>query len=78
MSKSKGIGQVSEPALYHVPIKSWPIDERPREKLIRRGAANLSDIELIAILIRTGKKGVTAIDLARSLFSGNKTFRFVK
>ena len=65
--------QVSEPTFYHVPITSWPADERPREKLLRRGAGNLSDAELLAILIRMGSKGVTAVDLARRLFAGEKT-----
>jgi DNA repair protein RadC len=67
--------QVSEPTFYHVPIPLWPADERPREKLLRRGAGNLSDAELLAILIRVGSKGITAVDLARRLFSGEKTLR---
>jgi DNA repair protein RadC len=67
--------QVSEPTLYHVPIKAWPVGERPREKLLLRGADNLSDAELLAILIRTGKKGFTAVDLARSLFAKDKSLR---
>ena len=67
--------RVSEPMFYHVPIPSWPADERPREKLLHRGAGNLSDAELLAILIRMGSKGVTAVDLARRLFAGGKTLR---
>jgi len=67
--------QVSEPTFYHVPITSWPADERPREKLLQRGASNLSVAELLAILIRMGSKGVTAVDLARRLFAGEKTLR---
>ena len=46
-------------------ISDWPVDDRPREKLIARGAEALSDAELVAILIRTGIKGSTAVDLAR-------------
>ena len=46
-------------------IASWPSNERPREKLILKGAQALSDAELIAIFLRTGTKGRTAIDLAR-------------
>ena len=46
-------------------IADWPIEERPREKLIARGAQSLSDAELVAILFRTGVRGRTAIDLAR-------------
>jgi len=46
-------------------IKDWPINERPREKLINLGAANLSDAELLAIFLRTGTHGRSAVDLAR-------------
>jgi DNA repair protein RadC len=48
-------------------IKNWPELERPREKLLRFGAQQLSDAELLAIFLRTGSKGKTAIDLARQL-----------
>ena len=48
-------------------ITDWPADERPREKLIQRGAAALSDAELLAIFLRTGTQGKTAVDLAREL-----------
>ena len=48
-------------------ITDWPADERPREKLVQRGAAALSDAELVAIFLRTGVKGKTAVDLAREL-----------
>lgn len=48
-------------------INHWPEQERPREKLLDRGAASLSDAELIAIFLRTGTRGKTAIDLARDL-----------
>jgi DNA repair protein RadC len=48
-------------------IKEWPEDERPREKLLSRGAKNLSDAELLAIFLRTGTRGKTAVDLARDL-----------
>ncbi|MCU7813728.1 MAG: DNA repair protein RadC [Candidatus Thiodiazotropha sp. (ex Lucinoma kastoroae)] len=50
-----------------MPITDWPIDERPREKLLQRGAHSLSDAELLAIFLRTGVTGQTAVDLARSL-----------
>lgn len=46
-------------------IKDWPEDERPRERLMAQGAAALSDAELLAIFLRTGVVGYTAIDLAR-------------
>ena len=48
-------------------IKDWPENERPREKLLKRGAASLSNAELLAIFLRTGIVGVTAVDLARQL-----------
>ena len=48
-------------------ISDWPIEERPREKLLDRGADTLSDAELLAIFLRTGTRGLTAVDLARRL-----------
>jgi len=56
-------------------IKSWPEDDRPREKLLKRGAGVLSNSELLAILLRTGVHGVSAIDLARKLLEKFGTFR---
>jgi len=50
-------------------VKELPIDDRPREKLLLRGAQNLSDAELVAILLRTGKKGKSVIEIARDLIS---------
>ncbi|MDI3260717.1 MAG: DNA repair protein RadC [Sinobacteraceae bacterium] len=50
-------------------IKDWPEDERPREKLLARGAAALSDAELLAIFLRTGVAGKSAVDLARELLA---------
>ena len=50
-------------------IKDWPADERPREKLLQSGAAALSDAELLAIFLRTGVTGISAVDLARNLLS---------
>lgn len=50
-----------------MPISDWPEAERPREKLLKRGPNALSDAELLAIFLRTGTKGVTAVDLARQL-----------
>jgi len=46
-------------------IAEWPADDRPREKLIAKGAEALSDAELVAIVLRTGVKGRSAVDLAR-------------
>ena len=48
-------------------IRDWPAEERPREKLLARGAAALSDAELLAIFLRTGVTGCSAVDLARRL-----------
>ena len=56
-------------------IKSWPEDDRPREKLLKRGAGALSNSELLAILLRTGVEGNSAIDLARKIIDKFGTFR---
>ncbi|TAM10816.1 MAG: JAB domain-containing protein [Nevskiaceae bacterium] len=48
-------------------ITDWPEDERPREKLLARGAATLTDAELLAIFLRVGVRGKSAVDLAREL-----------
>ncbi len=48
-------------------ISDWPASERPRERLLQRGAATLSDAELLAIFLRTGTRGRSAVDLAREL-----------
>ncbi len=50
-------------------ITHWPKDERPREKLALRGAGALSDPELLAIFLRTGVKGKSAVELARELLN---------
>ena len=50
-------------------IRDWPVSERPREKLIARGASSLSDAELLALFIRSGSRGRTAVDVARELLS---------
>jgi DNA repair protein RadC len=50
-------------------ITDWPPAERPREKLLDKGPAALSDAELLAIFLRTGPRGRTAVDLARELLS---------
>ncbi len=48
-------------------ISDWPEGERPREKLLSQGAAALSDAELLAIFLRTGVAGKSAVDLSRDL-----------
>jgi DNA repair protein RadC len=52
-----------------VSINDWPAGERPREKLLQRGAPALSDAELLAIFLRTGVTGKSAVDLARELLT---------
>ncbi len=52
-----------------MPITDWPADERPREKLLARGPEALSDAELLAIFLRTGRRGYTAVDVARDLLT---------
>ena len=48
-------------------IKEWAADDRPREKMIAKGKASLSNAELLAILLRIGKEGMSAVDVARAL-----------
>ena len=50
-------------------IRHWPAAERPREKLLEHGSASLSDAELLAIFLRTGVSGKSAVDLARHLLT---------
>ena len=50
-------------------IRDWPAAERPREKLLSKGAAALSDAELLAIFLRTGVSGMDAVELARRLLA---------
>lgn len=59
-------------------IKELPKIERPREKLIHYGPEKLSDAELLAIIFRTGKKGVSAIDLAKRLLRNFSDDKFIK
>ena len=48
-------------------IKNWALDDRPREKLFTKGATVLSDSELLAILISTGSKNKSAVELAKEI-----------
>lgn len=57
------------------PIARWPLEDRPREKLWRDGPRSLTESELLAILIRTGTRGRTALDLARQALSGAQSLR---
>lgn len=62
-------------ARYATKITDWPVEDRPRERLIKHGPENLSDVELVAILLRTGGFEDTAVDLARHLLKKFKSFR---
>jgi DNA repair protein RadC len=56
-------------------IHDWPLAERPREKLLQLGAASLSNAELLAIFLRTGTRGRTAVDLGRDLLTEHRGLR---
>lgn len=56
-------------------ISQWPDEDRPREKLLRQGEQCLSDSELLAIVLRTGCCGQSALDLARQILKNFKSFR---
>jgi DNA repair protein RadC len=59
-------GALSSTGLFKSHIRDWPKDERPREKLLARGARALSDAELLAVLLRCGTRGRNAIELAQA------------
>ena len=50
-------------------IRDWPAGERPREKLLARGPAALSEVELLAICLRSGPRGQSALELAAALLT---------
>lgn len=54
---------------FNMSIKDWPAEERPREKLLLKGSEALTDAELLAIFLRTGIAGKTAVDMARELLN---------
>ena len=58
-----------------MPITDWPEENRPREKLLRQGSEALTDAELLAIFLRTGVKGKTAVDLAAELIQASGSLR---
>ena len=66
---------MQSPAQRSTAIRHWPKDDRPREKLFKNGERSLSNSELLAILLRTGTNGTTAIDLARKVLDKFRTFR---
>ena len=55
-------------------IREMPEDERPREKLLARGPDALTNAELIAILLRTGRPGMNVVEVARELLDRYKSF----
>lgn len=59
----------SNPKLAHSGIAQWPKDERPRERLLSRGSHALTDAELLAILLRVGVQGKSAVELGRELLA---------
>lgn len=61
--------KIEEAGFYHTKIKDWPEGERPREKLMELGPERLSESELLAILLRTGSKNQTAVDLAKTIIT---------
>ncbi len=61
--------------LADMAIRDWPEDERPREKLLEKGAAALSDAEFLAILLRTGPSGSSALDVARAALKSFESLR---
>lgn len=56
-------------------IRDWPTQERPHEKLLARGAQQLSDAELLAIFIHTGIKGKSALDISRDLLNEYRSLK---
>ncbi len=53
----------------YMPITDWPVSERPRERLLAHGAAALTDAELLALFLRTGVRGKSAVELGRDLLA---------
>lgn len=56
-------------------IKAWPKDDRPREKLIKYGEHTLTNSELLSILVRSGSRGQSAVDLSRAILAKFRSFR---
>jgi len=64
MSRAQTASLAKE-APAHLPIHAWPAGERPQERLLSRGAKSLGEAELLALLLRTGGRGQSAVELAR-------------
>ncbi len=65
----------SKEKIYEDSISNWPEDERPRERLLKHGPHTLTNAELLAILLRVGVKGKSAVDLARQIIREAKGLR---
>lgn len=63
---------MEEPQHKHLTIKSWAEDDRPREKLINKGRQALSDAELLGILLASGNKNETAVQLAQRILNSHQ------
>ena len=63
----KEIKSPDSPDYMRLGINEWPEDERPRERLLAHGAHALTDAELLAILLRVGVQGKSAVELGREL-----------
>ncbi len=61
------MNKINEPSQFKSRITDWPLDERPREKLLRYGADTISNAELIAILLGYGTQEMNAVELAKIL-----------
>ena len=57
---------------FSFPIKNWAVDDRPREKLLQKGKISLSDAELMAILIGSGSRNESAVDLCRRILAASE------
>jgi DNA repair protein RadC len=66
---------MSEETPLHMGIREWPQEDRPREKLFRMGEHRLSNSELLAILVRTGSRDQSAVDLSRRILERFLSFR---
>lgn len=66
---------VKQELTYKLKIKDLPLEQRPREKLLKEGAESLSDAELLAILIGSGTKEMSAIDLANQIMEKYVSFK---
>ena len=63
----QGMPMIAEKMRSAKSIREWREDERPRERFLRFGSSSLSDSEILAILIRTGSHGLSALDISRNM-----------